>query len=176
MILFRILFFPIRLVLHLLGFTLKVGYKAGSVPFKVTARTGRIVGFKGFLFFALGAALGLFLAPTTGRELRDRLRLLIEGSQPLSDTDLAEKVGFELSHAPRTWHLPQPEVAVVSGRVELLGTVPHETGREELARVAAAVPGVAAVDNRLRVDDAGSSNGESAGDPTNGSGEADADA
>jgi hypothetical protein len=162
MILFRILFFPIKLVLHLLGFSLKVGYKAGTVPFKVTSRTGRLIGFKGFLLFVVGVAVGLFLAPGSGREMRERVRLLIQGNQPLSDSDLAEKVGFELSHAPRTWHLPQPEVAVVSGRVELLGTVPHETGREELARVAAAVPGVAAVDNRLRVDDGGSSNGESA--------------
>lgn len=155
MIVLRILFFPIKLVLHLLGFTLKVGYKAGSVPFKVTARTSRFVGLKGVLLFALGVAAGLILAPSSGRELRERLRLLVQGDQPLSDEDLAEKVQFELSHAPRTWHLPQPEVAVVSGRVELVGTVPHETGREELERVAAAVPGVAGVDNRLRVEDGG---------------------
>jgi osmotically-inducible protein OsmY len=92
----------------------------------------------------------------------------------LSDTDLAEKVGFELSHAPRTWHLPQPEVAVVSGRVELLGSVPHETGRDELARVAAAVPGVAAVDNRLEVDDTGSSNGDAESGNGSGAGPTDA--
>jgi hypothetical protein len=152
----------------LLGFTLKAGYKAGSVPFKVTARTGRLVGFKGFVLFALGVAAGLLLAPATGRELRTKLRRILEGSQPLSDNDLAEKVGFELSHAPRTWHLPQPEVAVVSGRVELLGTVPHETGRDELERVAAAVPGVAAVDNKLLVDDA-PSNGNGDAGPGNGS-------
>lgn len=161
MILFRILFFPIKLVLHLLGFTAKAGYKAGTVPFKVTAVTGRVVGFKGFVLLVVGVAIGLLLAPVPGRELRDRILLMVKGSQPLSDTDLAEKVGFELSHAPRTWHLPQPEVAAVAGRVELLGSVPHETGRDELARVAAAVPGVAAVDNRLQVDDVGSSNGES---------------
>jgi hypothetical protein len=169
MIVFRILFFPVKLVLHLLGFTLKAGYKAGSVPFKVTARTGRLVGFKGFVLFALGVAAGLLLAPATGRELRIKLRRVLEGSQPLSDNDLAEKVGFELSHAPRTWHLPQPEVAVVSGRVELLGTVPHETGRDELERVAAAVPGVAAVDNKLLVDDAAPSNGNGDAGPSNGS-------
>jgi osmotically-inducible protein OsmY len=113
-------------------------------------------------------AAGLLLAPATGRELRIKLRRVLEGSQPLSDNDLAEKVGFELSHAPRTWHLPQPEVAVVSGRVELLGTVPHETGRDELERVAAAVPGVAAVDNKLLVDDAAPSNGNGDAGPSNG--------
>jgi hypothetical protein len=174
MIVFRILFFPIKLVLHLLGFTAKAGYKVGTVPFKVTARTGRVVGFRGFVFLGLGVLLGLFLAPASGRELREKLQLLVRGSQPLSDTDLAEKVGFELSHAPRTWHLPQPEVAVVSGRVELLGSVPHETGRDELARVAAAVPGVAAVDNRLEVDDTGSSNGDAESGNGSGAGPTDA--
>jgi osmotically-inducible protein OsmY len=167
MILFRILFFPVKLVANLLGFTLKVGYKTGSIPFKVTARTSRLVGFKGFVLLAVGIAIGLLAAPATGRELRIKLRRLLEGSQPLSDNDLAEKVGFELSHAPRTWHLPQPEVAVVSGRVELLGTVPHETGREELERVAASVPGVSAVDNRLQVDESAPSNGDVG--PSNGS-------
>ncbi len=72
----------------------------------------------------------------------------------VTDEELAEKVGFELSHAPRTWHLPQPEVAVLNGRVELRGHVPSGTGREEFERVASAVPGVAAVENLIEVEQA----------------------
>jgi BON domain len=159
MILLRIIFFPVKLVLGLMGFTLRLGYKAGSLPFKATARTTRSVGFKGFLFFGLGVAAGLLLAPASGAELRRRL-FGGAGGAPMTDNELAEKVGFELSHAPRTWHLPQPEVAVVAGRVELSGNVPHEAGREELERVAAAVPGVAAVENKLTVDTDGNGSGE----------------
>ena len=60
---------------------------------------------------------------------------------------------FELEHAPRTWHLAQPTVTVVSGRVILSGAVAQAAARDELGRVAAAVPGVGAVDNLLEVTD-----------------------
>jgi osmotically-inducible protein OsmY len=60
-------------------------------------------------------------------------------------------VSFELAHAPRTWHLDQPDVAVAGGRVTLRGSVPGDDAREELARVAGAVPGVAGVDNLVTV-------------------------
>jgi len=166
MILLRIIFFPVKLVFGLMGFTLKLGYKAGTLPFKATAKTAGAVGLKGFLFFGLGVAAGVFLAPSSGADLRRRL---FGGGAPLSDNELAEKVGFELSHAPRTWHLPQPEVAVVAGRVELSGNVPHEAGREELERVAAAVPGVAAVENKLTVETDG--NGSPEVETSSGNGE-----
>jgi hypothetical protein len=141
-----------------MGFSLKIGYRVGSMPVKATAKTTRAVGIKGFFFFGAGLLVGLFLAPSSGAELRKKL--LGAGMAPLSDDELADKVGFELSHAPRTWHLPQPEVAVVAGRVELTGTVPHEAGREELERVAAAVPGVSGVENLVTVDAGGNGSGE----------------
>jgi hypothetical protein len=56
------------------------------------------------------------------------------------------------SVTPRTWHLPQPDVAVVDGRVQLRGRVPHDTAREELVRVAGAIPGVNGVDDLLEVE------------------------
>ena len=69
----------------------------------------------------------------------------------MSDDQLVDRVRFELSHSPKTWHLPQPEVDVQAGQVVLTGTVPHETGRDDLERAAAAVPGVSGVENQLLV-------------------------
>ena len=60
-------------------------------------------------------------------------------------------MAFELAHAPRTWHLTQPEITVRAGEVVLEGVVSDDDARDELARVAAAIPGVATVDNRLEV-------------------------
>jgi hypothetical protein len=154
MILIRLLLLPIKIALRLLGLTLKVGYVSGKVPVKVSARSVRLVGFRGLLFLMVGVALGLLLAPEPGRDLRIKLQKLLEGGGT-SDVDLLEKVAFELAHAPRTWHLDQPDVSVVSGRVTLRGTVPGADAREELARVAGAVPGVLGVENMVTVSTAG---------------------
>ena len=150
MILIRLLLFPIKLVLRLLGFTLKVGYVSGRVPVRMSARSVRLVGFRGVLFLGIGIAIGLLLAPEPGRDLRLKLQTLLEGGGT-TDADLTEKVAFELAHAPRTWHLDQPDVSVVAGRVTLRGSVPADDARDELARVASTVPGVAAVDNLVTV-------------------------
>ncbi|MDZ7733797.1 MAG: YtxH domain-containing protein [Acidimicrobiia bacterium] len=99
MVLLRILFFPVKLLLSLLGFTLKVGYKTTTMPIRLTAKATGWVGFKAFVCFALGAAVGLLLAPVAGTELRNRIRRMIEGSQPPTDDELADKVGFELSRS-----------------------------------------------------------------------------
>ncbi|GIU83929.1 MAG: hypothetical protein KatS3mg008_0704 [Acidimicrobiales bacterium] len=159
--LIRVILFPFKLVLSLAGLSLKVGYKAGRAPFVVSARAGRLMGLKGFFFMALGAVVGFFVgSQTSGRG--SGIGRLVRRDEALSDEDLAEKVKFELSHAPRTWHLPQPEVRVVSGRVELSGSVPDEGAREEMAKVAASVPGVLAVENRLSVSGTDGSNGTGA--------------
>jgi osmotically-inducible protein OsmY len=68
-----------------------------------------------------------------------------------SGTTLADKVAFELAHAPRTWHLTQPEITVRAGEVVLEGVVSDDDARDELGRVASAIPGVDRVDNRLEV-------------------------
>lgn len=150
MILFKLLFLPIKLAFKLLGFSTKVAYKTGKVPVKVSTRTVRLPGARGWLFFLIGLAVGLLFAPGPGRELRLKLQRKLGGAGG-TDTELAEKVTFELAHAPRTWHLDQPEVDVVEGRVVLRGAVPAPEARDELARVAAAIPGVAAVDNQIKV-------------------------
>ena len=91
----------------------------------------------------------------TGREARAKLQSLIDARRGAGGGDLAERVRFELSHAPRTWHLPQPTVEVQGGTAILRGVVPHETGRLDLERTAAAVAGVVEVDNHVAISASG---------------------
>jgi osmotically-inducible protein OsmY len=84
--------------------------------------------------------------------MRDKLqRTLAARKAPASDDAVAERVRYELSHTPRTWHLPQPSVEVSGGIAILTGGAPHETGKAEIERAAAAVPGVAEVESHLVV-------------------------
>ena len=135
---FRLLFLPARVGIG----TTRLGMKAGY-------RTGRLLGYRRVLLFGIGVAVGLLVAPTPGRELRARLQMLID--ERTGRGDLAERVRYELSHSPRTWHLPQPEVEVVGGTAILRGEVPHEVGRTDLERTAAAVAGVVHVENQVDV-------------------------
>jgi hypothetical protein len=158
---FRLFLLPFKLFAALLGTstrvlggTFRVGYKVGTSPVKVGVRATRFAGFSGVICFILGLAIGLLFAPAKGRDLRAKLRRALGQNAGLSDAELAEKVGFELGHAPRTWHLPQPDVAVIEGRVQLRGRVPHDTAREELVRVANAIQGVSGVDDLLEVETA----------------------
>jgi hypothetical protein len=141
MIIIWLLLLPFRIALGLMGFTFKTGY-----------RTGRVLGLRRMLTFGLGIGVGLLIAPGPGRELREKLRQRFEGYSPADgDADLADRVRFELTHSPKTWHLQQPQVDVVAGRVTLRGQVDAEAGRDELERAAAAVPGVQGVDNLVTV-------------------------
>jgi hypothetical protein len=146
--LIRLLFLPAKVGVG----TTKLGVKAGY-------RTGRLVGFRRLVLFGLGVGVGLLVAPVTGREARAKLQELIEARRGAGGGDLAERVRFELSHAPRTWHLPQPTVEVHDGRAVLRGVVPHETGRQDLERTAAAVAGVVDVDNLLVISSSSGTNG-----------------
>lgn len=146
----RLLVLPIKLLWVGFAAGLKAGWWSAKLPVRVSAKATRTLGIKAVLLFVAGIAVGLLFAPGPGSALRDRLMRKASGGG-MTDDELADRVGFELAHAPRTWHLPQPEVAVLQGRVELRGTVPHDRGREELERVAAAVAGVADVVNELVV-------------------------
>jgi hypothetical protein len=149
----RLIRLPLTLVAKLLGITFSLGRLLGAIPWRLTRRTTRLLGFRGVVFGLLGLAVGLLLAPVPGRELRKKLAGLLAATRPVSDVDLIDKVAFELSHAPRTWHLePQPDVAVVI----LTGEARDDTAAEEFSRVAAAIPGVVEVDNQLVVAGAGS--------------------
>jgi hypothetical protein len=149
----RLLILPFKLLLATLETAFRAGRLVGSVPVKVGRRTTRIMGVRGVIGLLVGLALGLLFAPGPGRELRDRLRAIRARRSGVSDAELTERVVFELEHAPRTWHLPQPTVTVVSGRAILSGSVAQSAERDELGRVAAAVPGVVAVDNLIEVDE-----------------------
>ena len=118
-------------------------------PIRVTGRSLRWVGLRRLVLLGLGASTALMLTPVTGAQMRRRVSRLIARRVP--DADLAARVRHELSHSPRTWHLPQPSISVLQGRVVLAGEAPHATGRADLERVVASVPGVVGVDNEIVV-------------------------
>ena len=152
MFLFRLLFLPVKVGVGTTKLGLKTGYRAG-----------RLLGVRRMFVFAIGVGAGLLLAPVAGAEARARLREMLDGSSSSgAGDDLAERVRFELSHSPRTWHLPQPIVEVDGQTAVLRGQVPHDTGRTDLERTAAAVAGVVRVDNQLVVAN-GSGNGSGGG-------------
>ncbi|MEY2403506.1 MAG: hypothetical protein QOD38_1057 [Acidimicrobiaceae bacterium] len=138
-------------VVRLVFFPIKVGTTATKVAAKTGYRTGRLLGYRRLFVFGVGIAVGVLIAPGPGRELRAKLQALLAGTPAPSDPELSDLVRFELSHSPRTWHLPQPEIAVDGGRVVISGAVPHATARADLERTVTGVPGVMAVENLLTV-------------------------
>ena len=128
----------------------KVGIGSTKLGVKAGYRTGRLLGFKRLFIFGVGVGIGLLVAPMTGRELRTRIQQRID-EQLGKGGDLAERVRYELSHSPRTWHLPQPDVEVIGGTAILRGEVPHEVGRSDLERTALAVAGIVHVENQVDV-------------------------
>jgi hypothetical protein len=140
--LIRLALLPFRLLLGTAKLSVKTGY-----------RSGRLVGYRRLFFLGAGIAIGVLVAPQSGAQTRAKLLALLDGSGkgPAGEGGLAERVRYELLNSPRTWHLPQPSVEVVGRAAVLRGTVPHETGRADLERTAAAVPGVASVDNQIEV-------------------------
>ena len=148
----RAMFLPVRLTYGVGKAGVKTGYAAGRLSVGSTYKVGRFVGPSRVLALGAGVAIGLLVAPTSGPELRDRLRRQLAGRRaPASDDAVAERVRYELSHSPRTWHLPQPEVEVVAGKAILSGGAPHATGKADIERAAASVPGVADIESRLVV-------------------------
>jgi hypothetical protein len=153
----RTVLLPVRATVGVGKVSAKTGYRAGKLSARSAYRAGRLIGLRHALFLAAGIGIGLLAAPTSGRDLRDKLRRQWESRRaPASDDAVADRVRYELSHSPRTWHLPQPEVEVVAGKAILTGGAPHATGKADIERAAASVPGVADVDSRLVV---GSGNG-----------------
>jgi hypothetical protein len=149
----RLLYLPVKLGLSAVESAFQAGRFAGEVSVSAGRGTTRLLGVRGTLALLLGIGLGLAFAPVPGRDLRARVKAWLARRPGVSDADIADRVTFELEHAPRTWHLPQPTVTVARGRVVLGGHVAHESSRGELGRVAAAVPGVSGVDNLIEVAD-----------------------
>ena len=148
----RTLLLPVHATVGVGKVSAKAGYQAGRLSARSTYRVGRLIGLRRALVLGVGVGIGMLVAPTSGQELRDRLRRQWERRRaPASDDAVAERVRYELSHSPRTWHLPQPEVEVVAGKAILTGDAPHATGKADIERAAASVPGVADVDSHLVV-------------------------
>jgi hypothetical protein len=150
----RTLFVPLRLTLGVSRISARTGFAAGKLTARTGYRAGRRIGFGRVLVFAAGAGIALLLAPTSGAELRDRLRRAIEerrAASRLSDAEVAVRVRETLSQSPRTWHLPQPAIDVVDGTAILTGDAPHLSGKADIEEAVASVPGVLGVDSRLVV-------------------------
>lgn len=145
----RLLTLPVRLTYGVGKAGVKTGYLAGRTSVASTYRVGRFVGFTRVLALALGVGIGLLVAPTPGRELRDRIQRAAARRAPADDDAVADRVRNELAQSPRTWHLPQPSVEVSAGVAILTGSAPHETGKADIERAVAAVPGVAEVESHL---------------------------
>ena len=149
----RMVLWPIKVVVGTFTSAFRAGQMAGGLSVRAGRRTSHLLGIRGTAALVIGVVVGLALAPMRGREFRGRVRAMVQRRTVMNDVDIADRVTFELEHAPRTWHLPQPGVSVNQARVTLSGEAPQETSRDELARVAAAVPGVVAVDNLMTVTD-----------------------
>lgn len=152
-LLVRLVVVPVKLALETVRLAFRMGLSVGRVPVWASRRVTRLLGWRAVVLFVAGVAIGLLVAPVRGRELRERLTRVLGAGAGAGGPQLAERVGFELAHAPRTWHLPQPDVEVADGEVTLRGVVPHEDGREELLQTAKAVPGVVTVRDELVVDE-----------------------
>ncbi len=100
--------------------------KVVLLPVRVVGRTVRWVGLRRLVLVGAGATTAVMLTPVTGSEMRRRVGRLFARQVP--DADLAARVRHELSHSPRTWHLPQPSISVLQGRVVLAGEAPARDG------------------------------------------------
>lgn len=145
------LFLPLRLTRWVTSLAFRAGLGIGRLPVRATAGGVRRLGVVGVLALLVGVATGLLFAPMSGAQLRERLRALAGGAGSVPDGAVRIAVEHELSSAPRTWHLPQPEVLVHGGVVTLRGSVPHDTARIEVEATAAGVRGVQGIVNDLIV-------------------------
>ena len=150
----RTVLFPVRLAFGVGKLSAKGGYKAGRASVVGTYKAGGLLGYRRMATLGAGVGLGLMLAPSSGRELRETIKQrLAERSSGGGDSDeaVAERARQKLSQSPRTWHLPQPEVDVVAGTAVLTGTAPHATAKSDLEDAVRTVEGVVAVDSRIEV-------------------------
>lgn len=144
---------PFRLVAVLVAVPTRLSARLLRFSLVTTWRTTRVAVRSSILSFLLGVGVGWSLSTPTGRNaaalVLDAVRR--RSSPAVDDTSLTEAVRTALSSDPSTWHLPQPAVVVRGGVVTLSGPVPHTEGRDELASVAARVPGVVSVVDQLTV-------------------------
>lgn len=142
---------PLRLLGAAAAAVLRAGGQLCLLPVRALRLAARRLGLVGTAALLLGIGVGLLVAPVSGRQLRSRMRTLAAGAGVVPDEEVRMAVREELAGAPRTWHLPQPEVVVHGGVVTLRGSVPHDTARLEVEAAAAGVRGVQGIVNELQV-------------------------
>jgi hypothetical protein len=140
---------PWRLLRRSTVFAFRTGLAIGTAPVRAMTGVVRRLGLVSTVCLVTGIAVGLLVAPVTGRQLRQRIRTLVGGALAVPDGQVHDAVVAELADSPRTGHLPRPSVSVVGGVVTLDGEVPHETARLEVEAAVAGVPGVQGVVNHL---------------------------
>ena len=128
-----------------------------DTAYKLSRSTTRALGYRRVALIGVGVGVGFLAAPVSGAELRRRVRDEIGRRRAGTEPSVEERVRQHLQQAPRTWHLPQPEVVAVAApegpgwEVVLAGEVADVSSRRDLELAAASVTGVLRVDNRLRV-------------------------
>ncbi len=132
-------------------------FKVPAMAWRAGKGSARVVGYRRVLLLGTGIGIGLLVAPTSGEVLRGRLRDALARRRAGSEPSVEERVREHLRRAPRTWHLPQPEVVAVpiidgpGWEVILAGEIASDTARRDIEQAAASVTGVVRVDNRLRL-------------------------
>jgi hypothetical protein len=86
---------PVRMTYGVGRVSARAGYSAGRRSARAGYRATRLLGIKRMLVFGTGVAVGLLIAPTTGVELRERLRRKWEEyREPLPEAELAEQAAM----------------------------------------------------------------------------------
>ena len=115
-----------------------------------TYRATRFVGLSRLLAVGVGVAIGMLVAPTSGADLRDRLRRRWRRATPPPATKAVAEQGRRAVLAPHM--APTPARGRRRGRHgHPHRRSPHETGKADIERAAAAVPGVSEVDSHRLV-------------------------
>jgi hypothetical protein len=81
----KLVFFPLKVGAKATKVAAKTGTKATTMAAKTGYRTGRLLGYRRMFVFALGVGVGLLLAPGPGRELREKLKAMLQG-EPVDTT------------------------------------------------------------------------------------------
>ena len=92
----RTVLFPVRLTWGVGKASAKGGYKAGRASVVGSYKAGHLLGYRRMATLALGVGIGLLLAPSSGQELRDKLKASLAGGSggaPTPPLDTAASSG-----------------------------------------------------------------------------------
>jgi hypothetical protein len=70
---------PLRIVVGVVSAAFRTGIAVGRFPMRVGAAASKRLGAVGTVCLVVGVVVGLLVAPTSGRQLRERLRLALSG-------------------------------------------------------------------------------------------------